>query len=692
MALFPGSLIQACDTNGDPISGAIWKFYLTGTSTPSNVFSDFDFGTSLGATVTANSAGRFVPIYVDDDVTYRAVLCNAAGTPISPYDIDPLDTSDLSAFAGTDGTTLIGWLETGTGAVARTLDAKVREDAISITDFIPANLRAGVVANTGTTDLEAYFDACATACIAQNRAMYVPRGTYAFETWSPPADLTVLTAGRKTIFKQLDTGGVSTRIINVTEDNVSLWPGGSATIDGSIDTFSGNATEQNHGVIVDAQTGTSINKFTCGDIYGRNIGGDAATVYSPGGTIGHCKLGTIYCYNVYRFGVAITGGSSGEIDAVIQHPGAGVGCGLGVMNWEPDPANTSAPDQWTIGLIRGRTITVAGDPGVRLGDINIGQLHLDYSAYGVSSPAYNEGGINVGTQPDQFLNGIRCRNWRNLHIGRAYIKGHPRRAIYDLGSGGTDDLCDSFRIDALTLDGVCTDYPTFSAGEIELQKQRKFSVGTFVHASKPNLANPTFLGGTDCALIEVEGGEIKGRVCDGHAGAFLFENVKLTSLAGEDIFNNVDGRIRLRGGSGSGVPNAMFDACPIAPVVEDWTGDGTAISGTTPNVRYIRSTVNSISYADAWMVTQAAVASAATITLPKYGDVIPISGTTNITAITADAGHKGRRVTLVFQGVLTFTDGGSLKLAGNLVTTADDTITIATDDGTTWYETGRSVN
>jgi hypothetical protein len=135
----------------------------------------------------------------------------------------------------------------------------------------------------------------------------------------------------------------------------------------------------------------------------------------------------------------------------------------------------------------------------------------------------------------------------------------------------------------------------------------------------------------------------------------------------------------------------MFDGLTKTPVVEDWTGAGVATSNGTPNVRAIRSTINAIYYDDAYM-TANTVASAATIALPKTGDVVAITGTTSITEITADAGHKGRRVTLVFGDALTFTDGGNLKLAGNFVTTTDDTITIATPDGTTWYETARSVN
>jgi len=86
------------------------------------------------------------------------------------------------------------------------------------------------------------------------------------------------------------------------------------------------------------------------------------------------------------------------------------------------------------------------------------------------------------------------------------------------------------------------------------------------------------------------------------------------------------------------------------------------------------------------------VASATSIALPNWTDSIVVTGTTNITSIAAGSGQKGRTVTLMFQGILTFTDGNNLKLAGNFVTTADDTITLTCADGTNWYEVCRSVN
>lgn len=88
------------------------------------------------------------------------------------------------------------------------------------------------------------------------------------------------------------------------------------------------------------------------------------------------------------------------------------------------------------------------------------------------------------------------------------------------------------------------------------------------------------------------------------------------------------------------------------------------------------------------------MASAGTLTIPVKAEVIEITGTTNVTdmaVISAGQNLKGKRVTLIFQDILTFTAGNKLKIAGNFVTSADDTITIACN-GSNWYEVARSVN
>lgn len=84
----------------------------------------------------------------------------------------------------------------------------------------------------------------------------------------------------------------------------------------------------------------------------------------------------------------------------------------------------------------------------------------------------------------------------------------------------------------------------------------------------------------------------------------------------------------------------------------------------------------------------ATIASSASITIPPLGTMFIISGTTNITSITAV--RKGV-FSLLFQSNPTVVDGSNLKLAGNFVASADDVLTLYSD-GTNCYEITRSAN
>ena len=93
---------RALDANGNPLSGAQWFFYATGTSTPQAVYANASLATSLGATVTADSGGQFVPIYLDATKTYRGILKTAGGTTLR--DIDPVNASGSVEGANNLGT------------------------------------------------------------------------------------------------------------------------------------------------------------------------------------------------------------------------------------------------------------------------------------------------------------------------------------------------------------------------------------------------------------------------------------------------------------------------------------------------------------------------------------------------------------------------------------------------------------
>jgi hypothetical protein len=110
MSLFATGLQPALDASGNPISAATWNFYRTGTLTAAPVYADPSLSTSLGTTVTADSAGRFAVIFLDDEVVYRAVLEDAGGTPVNDVDpanldfVPPVFTPEQFGAAG-DGTT-----------------------------------------------------------------------------------------------------------------------------------------------------------------------------------------------------------------------------------------------------------------------------------------------------------------------------------------------------------------------------------------------------------------------------------------------------------------------------------------------------------------------------------------------------------------------------------------------------------
>jgi hypothetical protein len=115
-----------------------------------------------------------------------------------------------------------------------------------------------------------------------------------------------------------------------------------------------------------------------------------------------------------------------------------------------------------------------------------------------------------------------------------------------------------------------------------------------------------------------------------------------------------------------------------------------AIDATTWQVDSMTGTWTdgTATWVDGAQILNAAIASATAMAAPT-ARIQHVSGTTTVTSISA--GGQPGMYTLIFDDVLTFTDGNNLKLAGNFVTTADDSITVLFD-GSNYYETSRSVN
>jgi hypothetical protein len=89
MSLFIPPVVHATDANNLALSGAKWYFYVTGTTTPTSVYTTSALSVAHANPVVADSGGSFAPIYLDPAVTYRAILKTALGVTVPNGDIDP---------------------------------------------------------------------------------------------------------------------------------------------------------------------------------------------------------------------------------------------------------------------------------------------------------------------------------------------------------------------------------------------------------------------------------------------------------------------------------------------------------------------------------------------------------------------------------------------------------------------------
>lgn len=143
-------------------------------------------------------------------------------------------------------------------------------------------------------------------------------------------------------------------------------------------------------------------------------------------------------------------------------------------------------------------------------------------------------------------------------------------------------------------------------------------------------------------------------------------------------------RLRVNGFSyGSSSASQLFD---IAINTTNNTGD---LSNVRAINIYSVDQVGLVWKQPATGVVQPAVTAASTTTLPGWGSLITVNGTTNIDAISPS--WRDRVVYLRFSNSLTVFDGNNLILAGNFVATVSDVLTLVCD-GTNWYEVARAAN
>lgn len=210
---------RALDSDGDPIAAAI-SLFDTGTSDLASVYTSSALNVPLANPVLSNAAGRFPAIWADDTAEYDWSVVAPYGPPGSPFtgtglttataaDVLAADAAEAAAeeaaesaaiaeqaladiialaeaapdtdpvviaskigyaeLAASGGSALVGFLQAGTGAVARTQQDKDR-DTVSVLDFIPVAEHAAILAGTSTYNATAAVQAAIDAA----RKVYFP--------------------------------------------------------------------------------------------------------------------------------------------------------------------------------------------------------------------------------------------------------------------------------------------------------------------------------------------------------------------------------------------------------------------------------------------------------------------------------------------------------------------------------------
>lgn len=180
-SLFADPRIKPLSTTGLPQAGCYYCFFLTGTTTPANVYSDGVLSTPLsqpapgsvnptGGTVS-DSAGRFVAIYLNPATIYRAQLYSAAGALLE--DTDPVVPAATTAI--TNATTLnnipaINYARQSRTAAEVSAGTVVQNTFTDVTNAFPYH----TITDGTTITINCQVGDCQIVTLGGNRTMAAP--------------------------------------------------------------------------------------------------------------------------------------------------------------------------------------------------------------------------------------------------------------------------------------------------------------------------------------------------------------------------------------------------------------------------------------------------------------------------------------------------------------------------------------
>lgn len=141
MSMMAGAGWQFFDDNGVPLSGGLIHTYQTGTTTPAATYTSSSGNTANTNPIVLDAAGRIpAEVWLDDQYIYKFTVSKSTGVLIRTYEsisgaASAQDIADILALlTASSGSSLIGFIQAGTGAVAQTLQTKNRK-ILNTADF-----------------------------------------------------------------------------------------------------------------------------------------------------------------------------------------------------------------------------------------------------------------------------------------------------------------------------------------------------------------------------------------------------------------------------------------------------------------------------------------------------------------------------------------------------------------------------
>lgn len=266
----------------------------------------------VGTNVTAGASGFDATVTVTSDLPTLAGAGGAAligNTPAGNISattvqaaINELDNEkiSLSTLAASTGSSLVGFLQAGTGATSRTVQSKLRE-TVSITDF-------GAVG--GGVDDTAAIQAAINYAIANNKALYVPSGSWRVSglTYSSASSHSMIYgdgSGNTIIYNDINTnpvitftGGVNQLIV----EGIRFKGNGSITSWGSGNGVAGNSlvgtipTTLAAVTMIDMVHATFFDCYFTDSIWGADVQGGIAVSFLSCYAYWNAQVG----YRIYK--------------------------------------------------------------------------------------------------------------------------------------------------------------------------------------------------------------------------------------------------------------------------------------------------------------------------------------------------------------------------------------------------------